>query len=169
MDRTEFDAQLLAHLDAAARFAVRLTGRVDSAEDVTHEAIVRATSAWRTFSGRSSFKTWFFQIVLNAFRDAQRLIERRPTMRLVDEPPITADPSIAAGERELGARIAQLVSQLPPRQREVLVLVAYEQFPQEQAAEILGITPQNLRTTLHLARQRMREQLSEFTSRSERI
>jgi RNA polymerase sigma factor (sigma-70 family) len=58
--------------------------------------------------------------------------------------------------------VATAVSNLPPRQREVLVLHTYEQLNDEQIARMLDISPQNVRTTLHLARQRLRTMLQRF-------
>ena len=49
MDREAFDRLMLATLPAAQRFAVRLTGDPAAAEDVLHDALVRAASAWRGF------------------------------------------------------------------------------------------------------------------------
>jgi RNA polymerase sigma-70 factor (ECF subfamily) len=58
--------------------------------------------------------------------------------------------------------IAQHVSALPPRQREVLVMLAYEGFTVEETAQTLGISPGNVHATLHHARVRMREALAAY-------
>jgi RNA polymerase sigma factor (sigma-70 family) len=68
-------------------------------------------------------------------------------------------PPDAASATELGERIATAVSTLPPRQREVLVLIAYESFSPSETALVLEMTEQNVRTTLHLAREKLRIKL----------
>jgi RNA polymerase sigma-70 factor (ECF subfamily) len=82
----------------------------------------------------------------------------------------TPDPAVAAEAGELAELTAQLVSALPPRQREVLVLIAYESLSAPEAAAVLGISHQNVRTCLHLARERLRQQLAPYLGeiRSER-
>ena len=69
VDRLTFDELMLEHLVPAQRFAIRLTGDVDAAEDVVQTALVRAARSWQTFGGRSTFRSWLFQIVVNACRD----------------------------------------------------------------------------------------------------
>ena len=47
-------------------------------------------------------------------------------------------------------------------QREVLVLIAYEGHSIAEAAGVLEISEQNVRTTLHLAREKLRTQLTPY-------
>lgn len=149
---------MLDHLSAAQRFAIRLVGDPAEAEDLVQEAMLRAVSHWRSFRGSSAFTTWLFQIVVNVFRD--RL--RRRGFETLAADPIDArqrDPLASSEAKEVGEIVAAAVSTLPPRQREVLVLVAYENLSVTDAAEVLGITAGNARTNLHLARERLKQQL----------
>ena len=167
-DRPTFDQLMLDHLLPAQRFAVRLTGDADAAEEVVQEALVRAARSWATFRGQSRFQTWLFQIVVNAFRD------RRP----VRPPPgplpeglrdgKSADPVAQSAAAEQGRLIASLVSTLPERQREVLVLHTYEDLSPREVAEVLGISEQNVRTNLHLARRRMKVLLPPYLREANR-
>jgi RNA polymerase sigma-70 factor (ECF subfamily) len=156
VDRNEFDRLLLQHLDAILRYAQRLVGRdVHSAEDLAQEAALKASRAWRSFGGRSSFKTWVFQIVTNAFRD--RLRRREHTAELTDEAATTEiDVARAATDAEIGHIVACAIASLPPRQREVLVLMTYEGLSGAEAAQILGISEQNARVNLHHARENLK-------------
>jgi RNA polymerase sigma-70 factor, ECF subfamily len=169
VDRQTFDALLLEHLPTALRLAVRLCGDGHLAEDLVHDAVVRAVNASRSLKQPDRFRSWFFQIVVNVNRDRLR---RRQVWQMADEadPVGSGDdqPPALAAARETGEIVADLVSRLPSRQREVLVLVVYEQMTSAQAAEVLGITDQNARTTLHLARQRLREQLAPYFVEPER-
>jgi RNA polymerase sigma-70 factor (ECF subfamily) len=166
VDRQTFDRLVLDHLPAAQRFALRLTGRIDRAEEVVQNALLRAARGWHTFKGHSTFGTWFFQIVVHAFRDDLDDRSRRRAETLESEPvdQRTIEPVTLAAAAELGRSVADAVSNLPPRQREVMVLHTYEQLNDLEVAAVLGITPQNVRTTLHLARQRLRETLRPFLS-----
>jgi len=53
---------------------------------------------------------------------------------------------------------------LPPRQREVLVLTAYEQLRPGEVAEVLGISESSVHANLHYARARLREELAPYLS-----
>ena len=59
-----------------------------------------------------------------------------------------------------------MVGMLPPRQREVLVLSVYEEQSSAEIAVMLGISEQNVRTNLHLGREKLRELLAPFVSES---
>jgi RNA polymerase sigma-70 factor (ECF subfamily) len=161
IDRSTFDRLVLEHMDSSHRFAIRLCGNVTDAEDVMQEALLRAHRGWMTFRGESKFRTWFFQIVLNCFRDFIAA-----TLRVADvsdeEVSDSTDPADEAQASELGEIIALEVSKLPPRQREVLVLSAYEQMSNGEIAAMLALNEQNVRTTLHLARERLKERLSKY-------
>lgn len=164
VDRSAFDRLMLGALPALERFAIRLTGNPESADDLAQETVVRAARSWRTFRARSSFETWLFQIAINAFRDslaASKRIDPMPT-DLTDSRP--AGPVAEASAAEIGEIVAQHVSSLPPRQREVLVLIVYEQLEISEVANVLQLSEQNVRTNLHLARQRLKLKLAPHLS-----
>ena len=124
--RAQFDRLMSASLPAALRFAVRLTGRLDTAEEVVQEAMLAASRSWKTYRGEAQFRTWLFRIVVNTFRN--RLA--RPTGPKSLETDLVdvrqRSPSDLAAAAELSETIARCVAELPLRQREVLVLSVYE-------------------------------------------
>jgi RNA polymerase sigma-70 factor (ECF subfamily) len=167
VQRDSFDRLLLEHLPAGQRFAIRLTGDPHAAEDLLHDAIVRAVSACERFEARSSFTSWFFQIVVNCFRD--RLRKRRAQQMDVEVTDVRAiEPASRVSEQELGRLVAQRVSLLPPRQREVIVLIAYENMSVSDAAEVLEISEVDVRETLFRARAQLKADLAEYLSQSYR-
>ena len=121
-DRSTLDRLVRENLPATLRFAVRLTGDLDTAEEVVQEALLRAARAWASFRGESQFRTWLFRIVINASHDMGRLPEQPAALPddVCDDK--ARDPASLAQAGELAELIARLVSSLPPRQREVLVL-----------------------------------------------
>jgi len=163
-----FDRQVAELIPAMLRLAVRLCGDAHAAEDVVQDALVRAARSSQTFRGEAKLSTWLTRIVVNVFRDqVECSARRRDRDELTDDVEVDArvmksssDPARAAQADEFGRIVAKLVSQLPPRQREVLVLIAYEGLSGRTAAGVLGISEQNVRTTLHLAREKMKQMLA---------
>ena len=161
IDARDLDRLVREHLPAAVRFATRLTGHTQAAEDIVQEALLRVSQKYHTFRGESSFRTWLFQIIVNVFRDQpRRQTERSLEPGVSDAVPDTTASGLMA--EELSRAIAHRVSQLPPRQREVMVLTVYEELSIAAAATLLETTEQNVHALLHVARRRLREELSEL-------
>ena len=160
------DRLVLDHLPAALRFATRLTGDAERGEELVQESLLRVVRRWASFRGEAEFRTWLFRIVINVFRDSLR----RSTAGVapIDEhcaevvDSATVSPPEAAMAAELEQRIAQEVSRLPPRQREVLVLIVFEGLPAREVADIVGISEGNVHSTLSGARSRLRTRLAPY-------
>ncbi len=153
------------HLEDALLLAVRLSGRADFAEEIVQEALLRVAKSWKTFRGESAFRTWLLRIVSNAFRDWLKRRESTASLEGLAEslPDHKADrPESALLRKEFQEFIAERVSALPPRQREVLVLITYEDFSVAETAELLGISEANVYSTLHVARDRLRRDLAPY-------
>lgn len=159
----ELDRLLTQHLSAALRFATRLTGTLDAAEDVLQEALVRVARSWKSFRKEAEFRTWLFRIVINVFRD--RLARTKPAeVSLMNDlaDRRSNDPAVEAQAGELGELIAARISALPPRQREVMVLNAFEGFSPKETAGLVGISEANVYATLAVARERLRKELAPY-------
>jgi RNA polymerase sigma-70 factor (ECF subfamily) len=165
-DQQELDRLVNEHLSSALRFATRLTGDVDAAEEVVQEALVRVARSWKTFRHEARFQTWLFRIVINVFRSrSPTAIDRVvPLSGEVADGPFV-DPAIGAQERELAEIIAARVSALPARQREVMVLISFEGQSVKGTASLLDITEANVHATLAVARARLTKELAPYLAR----
>jgi RNA polymerase sigma-70 factor (ECF subfamily) len=156
-----------------------------SAEEVVQEAWLTVLRDLDRFEGRSAFRTWVFGIVVNLARSRART-ERRTVPMSVD----VAGPAVdgarfrpsgerwsghwavpprpwPAPEEEMLARerrevILGAIAELPPAQREVLVLRDLEGAPAAETCNILDVTDTNQRVLLHRARSRVRRALERF-------
>lgn len=167
MDRPEkrpsLDELVHAHLSRTLRFAIRLTGDRETAEEIVQESLLRAARGWKSFRGESEFRTWLFRIVINVFRDRQRARHARPcSLPAHLQNPGQLSPPDVAINRELGRLVASRISALPPRQREVLVLTAFEGLTLREVAATLAISEANVHSTLHVARQRLKRELAPY-------
>ena len=154
---------LVAHRADLRRFVLRVVGNPDLAEDIVQEALLRAMTSPAGFAGRSQPMTWLSTIALNALRDHYR---RRSTRTEVaaDEAALEALPSeddvvLTLMQDEMGACIADHLTVLPDRQREVLTLHDVGGASHAEVAEALGISEGNARVLLHRARAALRERL----------
>jgi RNA polymerase sigma-70 factor (ECF subfamily) len=153
-------AQLVQrHGGWAARFAERMTGDAQTAEDVVQNAFLRLWNSAERWEGRSRFTTWFYRVLHNLAVDELR--RRRSGHEELDEAledPAPAPPDVLERERR-DARVRAALDRLPGRQRAALVLRHYEDCSQGEAAEILGISEGALESLLSRARAALRAQL----------
>ena len=169
MDRQTFDRLMIDHLAAGQRFAVRLSGGdVAGAEDLLHDAIVRAAQRCDGFRGESKFTTWLFAIIVNIWRDRVRRRQHEPIVESEQVDAISSEPIDLAQWAEVGQVVIERIAQLPDRQREVLILIAFEEMSSAQAAAVLGISEQNVRVNLFHARARLKEELADYLGESNR-
>ncbi len=135
----------LASLHGASfGWALACTGRDrDSAADVLQQAYWKVLSGRARYDGRSQLKTWLFGVIRLTALEQRRWAALRwlrgghePAEAASDEP----SPSEDLAERETARLIGEALSELPPRQREILHLVFYEGIPLKEAAGIAGIS-----------------------------
>jgi RNA polymerase sigma-70 factor, ECF subfamily len=140
------------------------------AEDAVQEAYVRAFTHLHDFRGDASLATWLSRIVMNEALGRLRL--RRPTVAFSEgeasgpeaeiiQFPHTArsDPETTMAQRELLQLVEQATDKLPEAYRIVFITRVIEGMSVEEAAELLGLRPETVKTRLHRARRLVREQL----------
>jgi RNA polymerase sigma-70 factor, ECF subfamily len=154
-DERAFSALYRRHSPYLYQLALRLTGGDEpAAQDLVHEAWVRAVPRFPAFESRSSLRTWLGGFVVNAWREATR--ESRRAVTLVETDLTDDDPW-----RELLNRVdvEHALSVLAPGYREVIVLHDLEGYTHQDIATLLGIDPGTSKSQLSRARSAMRRAL----------
>jgi RNA polymerase sigma-70 factor (ECF subfamily) len=149
----------LDHVERVFRFALRLSGDHHTAEDITQEALLRAWKHKEELRHERALRTWLFRIAANVWRDRLRrsqhaAAQAEPLDRELADRVLAPDD--AAAVRDDVRRAVAAMDSLPPRQREVLYLHACEQLTHEEIAQVLGITLENVKASLSLARKKLR-------------
>jgi RNA polymerase sigma-70 factor (ECF subfamily) len=155
------------HHQPLFRFAFRLTGSAADAEDIVQEcflALLRPDCTYDTT--RTPVRTYLFGAVRNqAFKRLRRREEAGDaTIRATAE----RSPECEAMRAELEGVVARAVGELPPQQREVLVLAHYEQLPLAEIARILEIEVTAVKSRLQRARAALKEALAAYAPGAER-
>jgi RNA polymerase sigma-70 factor, ECF subfamily len=149
------------HVGSVYRYALRLAGRTEAAEDLTQETLLRG---WRNRSklcDARAARVWLLRIATNLWNDELRRAKFR-TQLLVDEPPCPRIlPLTAIDDRENVRLALAAMDELPPRQRQVLYLATCEDLGHSEIAEILEISEPAVKANLSLARKEMRRRLKD--------
>lgn len=170
------------------RVAMRHVDSRATAEDIVQETWLAALRGIDRFEGRSSIKTWLFNILRNIARTRGRRDARmRPFSELdgaadesADAPVRTSapgvgeraqaalwmrsadDPQESALSAELATHIERAIATLPKRQQEIIRLRDVEGWTAEEVCNVMEISQTNQRVLLHRARDRVRNQLHDY-------
>ena len=150
--------------DRYARYAARMLGSRDAAEDAVQDAFIRAYDQLAQCREPDNFAGWFFLILRNrCFAERRREKREAPADVAQDELPGTGRADGDAERTELRELLSRGVSQLTPEQREVFVLKHVEGKSYEDIAAATGATVASLKMRMHRAYDRLREYLKERT------
>ncbi len=190
-DEAAFVALVDRHGAALLRLARTFVRDRAVAEEVVQETWLAVLSGIDRFEGRSSLKTWIFQILSNRART--RAVRERRSAPFAsfgaegddDETAVDADRFRGEGHRWAGhwaaapsdwshlpeerllgqetlACVRDAIEALPPRQADVIVLRDVEGWPPEEVCAALGISDGNQRILLHRARSKVRAALERY-------
>jgi RNA polymerase sigma-70 factor (ECF subfamily) len=152
--------------------ALGLLGSHEDALDVSQEAFVRAYRSIAKFqSRRSSFFTWYYQILrnlcFNFVRDrakhARAFSEidarRQPLAEIVDA---GGDPSVIAERNELKAAVWRAINALKTHDREIIILRDFQDLSYTEIAETLNCPLGTVMSRLFGARRQLKEKLAGY-------
>jgi RNA polymerase sigma-70 factor (ECF subfamily) len=115
---------------------MRFTNSQDLAEDIVQDTFVKAYKKLSTFEGRSSFKSWLFQIAINTAKN--KLRATKDTVN-IDTIQISIGGLSTEGMEKQGVSdmIKGFVDELPEKQKAALTLRIYDDLSFKEIAEIM--------------------------------
>jgi RNA polymerase sigma-70 factor (ECF subfamily) len=141
----------------------RLVQHTGEAEDLLQDVFVLAYQAIHKFENTGGFRAWIKRIAIN--QSISWL--RKQKLRLVElEEGTGPDRSEEAEIDEAGFAfqvegVKKAIAELPDNYRTIVQLYLFEQLPQEEIAQLLGISHNNVRILYHRAKQKVLKQLKE--------
>lgn len=169
-DRAAFLQLYERHRDAVFRFAYRLSGTVEMAEDLTHDCFLSLIRKPGNFvANRASLRTYLFSAARNLWLKQLRKLGRESALDDFDEGRFVAVSKAPLGrllDEELSLKVQEAVSSLPPLQREALVLFEYEGLALSEIASLVGADVGAVKARLHRARERLRTTLQPYLNSS---
>ena len=164
-DETALDPLMSKYQRPLCHLAYRLVGNAADAEDLAQQAFVQAYQHLASFQRQSSFKTWLYRITINLCKNHLRKL--RPSEPLAEERPLAdGRPGVLSRmiDDQRVQKLRAVLSGLPPRQREVLVLRVYDELPYEQIAAIVGCSENSAKVNFHHAVRSLRRLLGAAVS-----
>jgi RNA polymerase sigma-70 factor (ECF subfamily) len=146
----------LRHVPAVYRWARRLGTPAAELADVTQEVFTKAFRHLDRFQ-EGAFEHWLSRICTNVVTDHHRRRRVREAFGALFSPAET-DETASGPERDLQrsqaeTQVAQILSRMRPKHREVFVLFELERLTGEEIAQRLGCPKATVRTRLFHARE----------------
>jgi len=151
------------------RNALILTGNQADAEDLAQEVLLKAFRAIDQYRDGSNMMAWLMAILRNCRIDRLRAAGVRPRdvsleqLELDPAAPPAAESSWQSPQEALAAfsdqQVIQALGALPEDIRWTLLLVDVQDWPQQDAAQLLGVPVGTIKSRLHRGRAMLREAL----------
>lgn len=152
------------HHEHVRRFARRLVGDEDAAEDLVHETFLTLPKAIQRFEGRSALRTFLVSIAVNHSRHHIRsAARRRAAMERAGQEShapghsgVEESPENTVTRRQLAAVLNRCLDKLSVDHRVAFVLCEVEERNSREVAEVLGVPEGTVRTRLMHAKKKLR-------------
>ncbi len=166
-DASALDEILSRHQRRIYRFGLKMCRDAEDAKDVLQDTLLAVARNVRDFRGGSSISTWLYTIARSFCIKKRRRSKFAPEpdepleghaegeAREVVDPGRPPDESLAG--RQVEAALERAIAALDPMYREVLVLRDVEGLTAPEAAEVLGVSVDAVKSRLHRARVAVRE------------
>ncbi len=152
----DFEEYVRSRQDSLLRSARRLVPDPSDAQDLVQTALCRTFPRWELIADKSLADAYMRRVMINTRTEwwRSRKLEEVPTDKL-------PDASVDDGTERLADRAVLLgaLAVLAPKQRQVVVLRHWEQMSTEETAQALGMSTGTVKSTLHRALARLREEL----------
>jgi RNA polymerase sigma-70 factor (ECF subfamily) len=162
-DRDAMLVLFTAHNTRVFRFILRMVGDRTLAEDITSDVFLDVWRQAGQFEGRSSVTTWMLAMA----RYKALAARRRRTEDQVDDEVVEAiedgsdNPEDAAQKKDRSTLLRSCLEKLSAHHRQIVDLVYYHEKSVDEAAQILAIPQNTVKTRLFHARKRLSALASE--------
>jgi RNA polymerase sigma-70 factor (ECF subfamily) len=146
------------------RYAMRLTGNLESARDVVQDTFLRLCRQQRD-QVEAHLAAWLFTVCRRRALDvAQKQSRMRPLGSDPDQQ-LAAEPMQEAvvERRESAARILGLLQQLPSREQEVVRLKLQNELSYREISRVTGLSVSNVGYLIHVAIRKIRAMTTQRT------
>lgn len=155
------------YMQMVSRTSYRILCDRGDSEDVTQEVFIKVWRNASGFDGRYSLSTWIYRITCNLCYD--RLRRRRVLSLLSITPsvyetsaPVALSPEEDFITKETWEIFCRASRNLSPKQRTVFTLRDLEGLDTEEVKAVTGLTSDQIKSNLHIARKKIRQELEQY-------
>lgn len=135
--KSAFETLVQRHEKFLMKVVVRMTRDLDAAEDIVQDTFIKAFRRLSLFEGRSSFRSWLYQIALNTTRNRFRKLNRETVGTDHLDIAVEGECENQMIAIDVRAVIQAEVDKLPDRQKTALSLRVFEDLSFKEIADIM--------------------------------
>jgi len=159
-----FEVLIRRHQKKIFNLVYRMIGDYDDASEAAQEVFLSAYKSIRQFRADAKFSTWLYRIALNQASVQRKSLTRRRqrTVSLLDSDPVDPafkDPALSVVQREIQFQVHNAMKSLAPDHASVVLLIDMQGVSYEDAAQMLEIKIDTVKTRLHRARLALKTRL----------
>ncbi len=133
------------------------------AEDLCQEIFLKLYMKQTKFRHQCKLSTWSYRIAVNTCLDFLRKQKRRPQRAELDAAralsPPSQEPESRLVREDTASHVRRLVTQLPAKYRDVIILYHFLQLSYEEIAKALELPLRTVETRLYRGRNKLKEQM----------
>ncbi len=171
-DVESFGVLVARHEEALIGLCQRMLQDPEEARDAAQEVFLKAFRKAGSYRPKGRVTTWLYRIAVNhclnrlrrrkivrfvSFGELSRPGEGEESGPAFDPAAEGPDPAAQLASRRRWHRTRELIDQLPPGQRTVLILAKFEGLSYRRIAEVMGITESAVESRLFRAMRRLTE------------
>lgn len=155
--REDFRSYVAARSPALLRTAYMLSGNRADAEDLLQTALAKTYLAWDRIREREAVDGYVRRVMVNTQTSwwRRRKVDEHPTGDLPDRP--SRDAGDFSDDVSLHDALWTALSELPRRQRAMVVLRYYEDLSEAETAAVMGVSVGTVKSTTSRALTKLRD------------
>lgn len=174
----DFEREILPHLDAVYRFALRLAGGSDLAEDLVQETFLRAWRSFGQYRPGTRARSWLFTICRNVFLRQVERGQKHAAILDAEAPRSEAGTSDVANPLWSQAsemdpegqffhdivddRVLDAIDALPEEYRTAVVLSDLDGLNYQEIADLMEVPVGTVKSRLFRGRRRLQRELYDY-------
>ena len=165
-DVKAFEEIVVLFQDMVFTLAYRVVKNREEAEEVAQDVFIKVFKSLKSFNEKSKLSTWIYRITYNLSINRYRSQKRQLVTTEIDNSNenklgYTKDALTELSEQEKREIINKAILRLAETEKIIITLYYYEDLPIAEIAEIVGISPQNVKVKLFRSRQKLHTELKD--------
>ena len=160
-DTMQYNELVLRHMDYAYSIALKIVHNAMDAEEIAHDAFLKAYKSLRKFNQKAKFTTWLYRIVFNTAISHTRKnhLQADDINEITTQPESGSDSSDPLMNQDRQRFLTVAMRKLSPIDSGLITMFYLDQLSLLEIGEVIDIKPDLIKVKLFRARKRLAKEL----------